>query len=500
MASIFSIYGEVFVDNAKATKGIKDITKEGDSADKSLASKFGNIAKNSLAIGAGVVTAASTVGGALFSMVSNTAAAASAINDNSIKVGMSAEEYQKIGYAAKLSGVEASKLDTLLKKQTTTFADAKQGSKSASDAYSKLGIDITKVGSASEAFDLVTARLADMKDETARNGIANDIFGKSYADLTPMIAGGSEELNKMKQEAVDLGGVMSNEAVAAGDNFGDSIDKLKTSFSGIANNLMSGLMPVAQTIIDMIVENMPMISDMFQSLAPILASVFTQLLPPLLNLVQLLMPSIISLINIILPVITQVLSAIMPLVIVLAESLLPPLLQLITAILPILMPLITTLASVFSAILTPAIKILGSVISGLTSIFSTVFGGVYEIVKKPINFMIDGINLFIEGVNKIKIPDWIPLIGGKSLNIPAIKKLQIGLDYVPMDNYPALLHKGEAVLTSEENKKRNSNINSGASAEDIAKAIHNELKHFVVMMGENQMGSFVDSRILKGAM
>ena len=67
--------------------------------------------------------------------------------------------------------------------------------------------------------------------------------------------------------------------------------------------------------------------------------------------------------------------------------------------------------------------------------------------------IIDGINAFISGLNKIKIPDWVPLVGGKGINIPLIKKLRVGLDYVPYDNMPALLHKGEAVLDEEEAKE-----------------------------------------------
>jgi hypothetical protein len=35
---------------------------------------------------------------------------------------------------------------------------------------------------------------------------------------------------------------------------------------------------------------------------------------------------------------------------------------------------------------------------------------------------------------------------------PKGKKLADGLSYVPYDNYPAILHRGEAVLTAKENK------------------------------------------------
>ena len=70
----------------------------------------------------------------------------------------------------------------------------------------------------------------------------------------------------------------------------------------------------------------------------------------------------------------------------------------------------------------------------------------------PINLIIDGMNSFIKGLNKIKIPDWVPGVGGKGLSISLIKKLRVGMDYVPYDEMPALLHKGEQVLTADEAK------------------------------------------------
>ena len=460
MASIFSIFGNVYLDSEKAEKGIKDLTKHGAEADTSLASRFGSIASKAAVMGTAIVGAASVVGGAAVKMVSSFADTAGAISDASQRVGMSAEEYQKWSYAAKLSGVEQSKLEQLMKKQQTVFADATQGVGAASKAYQDLGIDISGL-TAGEAFDKAVLALSNMEDETKRNAIANDLFGKSYADLSPLLNEGSEGINKLKQEAVDLGGVISNDAVASGEALGDSIGKIKTSLGGIFNNLMGELMPIVQQLLDMVIANMPMISDMIMQLAPILMDVLSQLLPPLLNLIQLIMPTIINLINILLPVITQLFTAIMPIITALIDYIIPPLIQLIETILPMIMPILITLAGIVSTVLTGAFTVLGTVISGLTTIFKNVFGGLIAIVKASINWLIDGVNTMIAGLNNIKIPDWVPLVGGKSLNLPTIPRLKIGLDNVPYDDYLAFLHKGERVLTSEENKEYNQKKISG---------------------------------------
>ena len=499
MANIFNLVGNVFVETEKAEGAINKITNKGKEADVTLGQKFGNIAKSAVAIGTAVVGAATVVGGAMFKMVNDSANSLDAIDKASQRAGMGAVEYQKWAHAANLSGIEVGKLEVLMKKQQTTFSDAAQGGKAAAKAYKDLGVNIDE-WSSEEAFEQVVLKLSMMEDETKRNALANDIFGKSYADMIPMLNSGADGISQMRQEAEDLGLVMGEDAVKAGANFNDSMTKLQGSFKGITQNLMVGLMPIAQQIIDTLIEFMPQISTMFQSMAPILASVFTQLVPPLINLAQMLLPTIIDLVNMVIPVLVEIFEAIMPIVVLLINQFLPPLMDLIKTILPVLMPLLRTFASVFSAVLTPAIKILGSVVKGLVDIFKNVFGSLWEIVKAPINWIIGGINKFIEGLNKIKIPDWVPLLGGKGLNIPLIRKLQIGLDYVPSDNYVAALHKGEGVLTAEENKAYQQNKQGASIDYDLlAEAFARKLRGMSVMLSDEKVGEFVDLRVMKGA-
>lgn len=63
---------------------------------------------------------------------------------------------------------------------------------------------------------------------------------------------------------------------------------------------------------------------------------------------------------------------------------------------------------------------------GIVKIFKSIVDGIANIFKTPLNWIIDGINKFIRGINGIKIPDWVPGIGGASFNIPQIPKLAKG--------------------------------------------------------------------------
>ena len=85
--------------------------------------------------------------------------------------------------------------------------------------------------------------------------------------------------------------------------------------------------------------------------------------------------------------------------------------------------------------------------------------GLGNIVKAPINYIIDGLNKFINGVNKVQIPDWVPAVGGKGLHIPNIPKLATGTNFVPEDTL-AMIHKGEAVVPKKFNPYANGLDNS----------------------------------------
>jgi hypothetical protein len=127
------------------------------------------------------------------------------------------------------------------------------------------------------------------------------------------------------------------------------------------------------------------------------------------------------------------------------------------------------------------------------SIFSNIWEGIKNSFKIPINWIIDNINEFLGGLSKIKIPDWVPGVGGKGINIPQIPRLKVGMDYVPSDDFPALLHKGERVLTAEENKEYSGG--GGIDYDKLGKAVARAMSGMSMTVDGRQFGRVVNEYV-----
>jgi phage-related minor tail protein len=247
---------------------LKGLEKQGKETNNVLSDErpISNFKKIGIAIGA----ALAAVGAAFTKMTQAVMDNADELQRQADVTGLSAERLQELQYAGNNLGVELETITGAQAKLTKSMANAKDETKGTGAAFAKLGVDVRdsatgELKNAQVVMSETITALGNIKNETERDALAMQIFGKSAMELNPLIKAGGDELNRLTLEAQKSGAVMSNEAVAGLDTFGDTLDNMKTSIMGAFGESLAGLLPKIQELISKV--NMEKIKDGIASFA-----------------------------------------------------------------------------------------------------------------------------------------------------------------------------------------------------------------------------------------
>jgi hypothetical protein len=183
----------------------------------------------------------------------------SEVNDTAIKLGISAQALQQFRYAGNLAGVSNETLEGGIKKLNKTMFDVTKGAApEAREVFRQLGISILdssgRMRSAGDVMPELIKGFDRIGNSGVRAGAAMALFGKSGQDMVPLLTQGSAEFEKLRNEAMRFGLVLSDDAVAAGDAFGDTIEKLTKAVKGFFLELGAKLAPVLQPLVEKLTE------------------------------------------------------------------------------------------------------------------------------------------------------------------------------------------------------------------------------------------------------
>ena len=162
--------------------------------------------------------------------------------------GMSTDTLQQYSYASELLDVSLETVSGALKKNTKAMSSAAEGSGAAYEAYNQLGVSVTDASGQlrdSEAvfWDAIDA-LGQVQNETERDALAMEIFGKSATDLNPLIEAGSDTFKQYADEAEKAGAVLDGDTLDAFAEFDDTLARLDASTGAAKNALGTVLLPV----------------------------------------------------------------------------------------------------------------------------------------------------------------------------------------------------------------------------------------------------------------
>lgn len=179
-------------------------------------------------------TAATGIVAGLVGLGYNAVKSADDLNTLSKQTGLSTDELQKMQYASDL-------VDVSLEDMTGAVTKLKKNMTGHADTWEQLGVSVTNADgsmrNANDVFYDTLAALSKIDNETERDQLAMDLFGKSADSLAGIIDDGGAALQSYGKEAEDLGLILSGDTLDALNETNDTLDKTKAQLAGAFGQL-----------------------------------------------------------------------------------------------------------------------------------------------------------------------------------------------------------------------------------------------------------------------
>jgi len=161
------------------------------------------------------------------------------------RTGVGAQALSELQYAAERSGSTIEALDKGFRRMARVLIDSSDGLKDASDSLERIGLNYEMLSKLSpeEQFTIIADRISKLSDDTTRAAAAQEIFGRSGAELIPMMRSGAKGIDELRKKARELGLVMSDEDAAAAEVLTDQLADVKDQFKFLAIGIGADVMP-----------------------------------------------------------------------------------------------------------------------------------------------------------------------------------------------------------------------------------------------------------------
>lgn len=173
---------------------------------------------------------------------------ADSIGKLSQKVGISVDLLYSLQAAGQLSDVALQDIGKSVLKLNKNLGEISMGGgKDAQNALENLGISSKDVNGHIKDSNTVLLEVADrfkdMPNGVAKSTLAMQLFGKSGADMIPLLNGGSEALT-------EFSGIMNSETAASAEKFNDSMTTVGLAVDAVWMQMTSALSPTLSAIAD----------------------------------------------------------------------------------------------------------------------------------------------------------------------------------------------------------------------------------------------------------
>lgn len=239
-SQVFARFMRAANDEAREFQG--QLNRTGASLERTAvsASALGNVIAN--AVSAAFRSASNFIQGAIKSNVEW----AASIKDMAEATGATIDQVQLLTTAAKLEGESIGKVEQAFTSLTQKITQAREGSKSAQEAFAKLKLDPAQFRTSQEAIDKVFAAIKELPDGMDKTAVASELFGRRLgASMVQII----EATDKAAQVLKDFGVGLTTEQVEAIDAFKKSLDLASVAMEAIGRQIVVELAPALQFLV-----------------------------------------------------------------------------------------------------------------------------------------------------------------------------------------------------------------------------------------------------------
>lgn len=236
-------------ETTKSLEGLEEQFKKSSPRMEAFATGAKNVQEKTAKISA----AAGLAAAGMAAMAASAASNADDLLTMANVTGFSVEELQKMQYAADF-------IDVSYETMTGSIAKLTKNMSSGAAVFETLGVAITdqngNMRDANEVWYETIEALSKVENETERDALSMDVFGKSAMEMAGIVDDGGAALKQLGEDAEATGNILGQDAVEKAVAFNDQIDELKgkasQAFFSAGAALADTLVPALEKLVDII--------------------------------------------------------------------------------------------------------------------------------------------------------------------------------------------------------------------------------------------------------
>lgn len=199
------------------------------------------------------VTAIAALGTAFAAMAIKAAEAGAAIEDMANRTGLSVRRLQEFQYIGDQLGFSVETVEKAVEGLTRRIPQIERGTGDVAAAWDRLGISLRgadgEFRSMSDLLPDTLRALSGIENQTERNAVAAQLFGRSASELAPLLAASGDEIDRLTARANDMGLVLSDQVVSSLADMDDALAEMRLKMGRVTQEIAAAFAPTITNVL-----------------------------------------------------------------------------------------------------------------------------------------------------------------------------------------------------------------------------------------------------------